>query len=170
VDPGTQLDIVLRLTVALLLGAVIGIEREYRGHPAGVRTLAMVSVGSCIFTAAGLFVFPGHNTDPTRIAAQVVTGVGFLGAGAIFRSDDGVKGLTTAATVWVVAALGMAVGFGLYLLALGGVTMVLIGLVVVRPIELHFFVRDNHPMRRREDAPESLPMQSQEDTPENRRG
>ena len=68
-------------------------------QPAGVRTLAMVSVGSCIFTAAGLYLFPNHATDPTRIAAQVVTGVGFLGAGAIFRSEDGVKGLTTAATV-----------------------------------------------------------------------
>jgi len=166
VDPGTQLDIVLRLTIALLVGALIGIEREYRGHPAGVRTLALVSVGSCIFTAAGLFIFPGHNTDPTRVAAQVVTGVGFLGAGAIFRSDDGVKGLTTAATVWVVAALGMSIGFGLYVLALGGAVIVLVDLVIVRPIELHFFVRRDHPMRRRDDTPESLPMRRADDAAE----
>ncbi|MDQ6918913.1 MAG: MgtC/SapB family protein, partial [Candidatus Dormibacteraeota bacterium] len=118
-----QLEIVLRVFIALVLGALIGIEREYRGHPAGVRTLAMVSVGSCIFTAVGIFVFPGHVTDPTRIAAQVVTGVGFLGAGAIFRADDGVKGLTTAATVWVVAAIGMSVGFGLYLVAAAAVVI-----------------------------------------------
>jgi putative Mg2+ transporter-C (MgtC) family protein len=169
VDPGTQLDIVIRLTIALFIGAIIGIEREYRGHPAGVRTLAMVSVGSCIFTAAGLFVFPGHNTDPTRVAAQVVTGVGFLGAGAIFRSEDGVKGLTTAATVWVVAALGMAIGFGLYLLALGGAVIVLVGLVIVRPIELHFFARTDHPMRRRDDAPEAVPVPHEDDVPGNRR-
>ena len=149
-----QLDIVLRVFVALVIGAVIGIEREYRGHAAGARTLAMVSVGSCLFTAAGLYFIPGHASDPTRIAAQVVTGVGFLGAGAIFRADDGVKGLTTAATVWVVAALGMTVGFSLYLLAFLGAVIVLIGLVLVRPLEIRFLRRD-HPMRRRNDGNET---------------
>ena len=148
-----QIDILVRVTVALLLGAIVGIEREYRGHPAGVRTLAMVSVGSCIFTAAGLFLFPGHMTDPTRIAAQVVTGVGFLGAGAIFRAQDGVKGLTTAATVWVVAAIGMATGFGLYVLATGAALLVLIALALIRPIELRFLHHLDHPMRRRDDEP-----------------
>jgi putative Mg2+ transporter-C (MgtC) family protein len=151
VSPETQLDIVFRVFVALLIGAAVGIEREYRGHAAGVRTLAMVSVGSCIFTAIGIFAFPGHVTDPTRIAAQVVTGVGFLGAGAIFRAEDGVKGLTTAATVWVVAALGMSVGFGLYLIATAAAVIVLIGLVVVRPLEIRFLRPPNHPMRRRQD-------------------
>ena len=111
----------------------------------------MVSVGSCIFTAIGVFAFPGHLTDPTRIAAQVVTGVGFLGAGAIFRAEDGVKGLTTAATVWVVAALGMSVGFGLYIIATSAAVLVLIGLVVVRPLEIRFLRPPNHPMRRRQD-------------------
>jgi putative Mg2+ transporter-C (MgtC) family protein len=111
----------------------------------------MVSVGACIFTASGLFFFPGHQTDPTRIAAQVVTGVGFLGAGAIFRAEDGVKGLTTAATVWVVASLGMTVGFGLYVLAFAGAVIVLLGLVVVRPIEVRFLRHGDHPMRRRDD-------------------
>jgi putative Mg2+ transporter-C (MgtC) family protein len=146
-----QLDIVLRLSIALVIGALIGIEREYRGHAAGVRTLAMVSVGACIFTAAGLYFFPGHQTDPTRIAAQVVTGVGFLGAGAIFRAEDGVKGLTTAATVWVVASLGMTVGFGLYVISVAGAAIVLVGLVAVRPIEIRFLRHGSHPMRRRED-------------------
>lgn len=150
-----QLEILIRVLVALVLGALIGIEREYRGHPAGVRTLAMVSVGSCIFTAAGLFLFPGHATDPTRIAAQVVTGVGFLGAGAIFRSEDGVKGLTTAATVWVVAAIGMAIGFGLYVIAAGGALLVLIALALIRPIELRFLHHPVHPMRRHDDEPGS---------------
>ncbi|HVD01227.1 MAG TPA: MgtC/SapB family protein [Candidatus Dormibacteraeota bacterium] len=157
----TQLDILLRLTVALVLGAIIGIEREYRGHPAGVRTMAMVSVGSCIFTASGLFIFSGHNTDPTRIAAQVVTGVGFLGAGAIFRAETGIRGLTTAAAVWVVAAIGMTVGFGLYLLAAGAATVVLVGLVLVRPIELHFFSETSrHPLRRRDDSAENTSERS----------
>jgi putative Mg2+ transporter-C (MgtC) family protein len=151
VSPEAQVEVLTRVIVALLLGAIVGIEREYRGHPAGVRTLAMVSVGSCIFTAAGLFLYPGHTTDPTRIAAQVVTGVGFLGAGAIFRSDDGVKGLTTAATVWVVAAIGMATGFGLYLIAAGGALLVLIALALIRPIELRFLHRSDHPMRRHDD-------------------
>ena len=153
----TQLDIVFRIFVALLLGATIGIEREYRGHAAGVRTLAMVSVGSCVFTAVGVFIFPGHVTDPTRIAAQVVTGVGFLGAGAIFRAEDGVKGLTTAATVWVVAALGMAVGFSLYLVAAVGAIIVLVGLILVRPLEIRFLRPPNHPMRRRDDELPDVP-------------
>ena len=153
----TQLDIVLRIFIALLIGAVIGIEREYRGHAAGVRTLAMVSVGSCLFAAVGIFAFPGHLTDPTRIAAQVVTGVGFLGAGAIFRAEDGVKGLTTAATVWVVAALGMAVGFSLYLIAVAGAAIVLIGLVLVRPLEIRFLRPPNHPMRRHDDEVPDIP-------------
>jgi putative Mg2+ transporter-C (MgtC) family protein len=151
VSPEVQLDIVFRVFVALVIGSAIGIEREYRGHAAGVRTLAMVSVGSCIFTALGVYVFPGHATDPTRIAAQVVTGVGFLGAGAIFRAEDGVKGLTTAATVWVVAALGMAVGFGLFIIATAAAVIVLIGLVLVRPLEIRFLRHPQHPMRRRED-------------------
>jgi putative Mg2+ transporter-C (MgtC) family protein len=155
VSPEAQLDILVRVVVALVLGAIVGIEREYRGHPAGVRTLAMVSVGSCVFTAAGLFLFPGHATDPTRIAAQVVTGVGFLGAGAIFRSEDGVKGLTTAATVWVVAAIGMATGFGLYVVAAGGSLLVLIALALIRPIELRFLHHTVHPMRRHDDEPGS---------------
>jgi putative Mg2+ transporter-C (MgtC) family protein len=157
VSPEAQLDIVARVFVALLIGAAVGIEREYRGHAAGVRTLAMVSVGACIFSAVGIFAFPGHLTDPTRIAAQVVTGVGFLGAGAIFRAEDGVKGLTTAATVWVVAALGMSVGFGLYIIATASAVIVLIGLVLVRPLEIRFLRPPNHPLRRRDDEPPDIP-------------
>jgi len=136
-----QLDIVVRLLAALLIGAVIGAEREYRGHSAGIRTMGMVSLGSCLFTAAGFFLLAGHTTDPTRIAAQVVTGVGFLGAGAIFRSGSDVRGLTTAATVWVVAALGMASGFGLFILAGVGTLVVLAGLVLIRPVERRIFHR-----------------------------
>jgi putative Mg2+ transporter-C (MgtC) family protein len=152
-----QLDIVFRIFIALLIGAAIGIEREYHGHPAGVRTLALVSIGSCVFTAIGVFAIPGHVTDPTRIAAQVVTGVGFLGAGAIFRAGEAVKGLTTAATVWVVAALGMAVGFGLYIIAPAGAVLVLIGLIAVRPLEIRFLRPPTHPMRRHDDDVSDFP-------------
>ena len=148
-----QIDVLLRLIVAMILGMLIGIEREYHGHPAGVRTMAMVSLGSCTFTAAGLYILPGHVTDPTRIAAQVVTGIGFLGAGAIFRADAGVRGLATAAAVWVVAALGMTVGFGLLLLAAGGTEIVLIGLTLVRPLEQRFFGQRGEQHRRRDDEP-----------------
>jgi putative Mg2+ transporter-C (MgtC) family protein len=144
VSAATQLDILLRLAAALVLGAAVGFEREFRGHPAGLRTMATVSVGSCLFTSLGFFFLPGHTTDPTRIAAQVVSGVGFLGAGAIFRSSDHVRGLTTAAAVWVVAAIGMAAGFGLYTLAAGGTAIVLIGLVGIRPIEKRFFRDPRH--------------------------
>lgn len=117
--------------VAILLGAAIGLERERRRHPAGFRTLAMVSAGSCLFTLLGAALFHG-STDPTRIAAQVVTGVGFLGAGAILREGGGIKGLTTAATIWVVAAIGMAAGFGVYVLAVGGTALVVGALVAMR--------------------------------------
>jgi putative Mg2+ transporter-C (MgtC) family protein len=117
--------------VALVLGAVVGLERERRGHAAGFRTMAMVSSGSCLFTLLGAALFAG-GTDPTRIAAQVVTGIGFLGAGTILRAEGGVRGLTTAATIWVVAAIGMAAGFGVYILAVGTTALVLVGLITMR--------------------------------------
>jgi putative Mg2+ transporter-C (MgtC) family protein len=126
--------------VALVLGAAIGLERTRQQHSAGFRTMAMVSVGSCLFTLLG-DVLLGPNTDRTRIAAQVVTGIGFLGAGTILREGGGVRGLTTAATIWVVAAIGMAAGFGLYVLAVGSTTLVLLALVamrVIRPRILRF--------------------------------
>jgi putative Mg2+ transporter-C (MgtC) family protein len=139
VSVSIQLEILLRLGAALLLGAMVGFEREYRGHAAGLRTMATVSLGSCLFTSLGFFFVPGHPTDPTRIAAQVVSGVGFLGAGAIFRAEDHIKGLTTAAAVWFVAAIGMAAGFGLYALATGATAIVLVALIGIRPIERRFF-------------------------------
>jgi putative Mg2+ transporter-C (MgtC) family protein len=99
--------------------------------------MGMVAIGSCLFTELGAYV-AGHQ-DPTRIAAQVVTGIGFLGAGAILRHGTNVQGLTTASTVWVVAAVGMCAGFGAYLLAFGGTTVVLLALLCFRPIERRLF-------------------------------
>lgn len=155
-----EIEFGIRLLVALVLGMVIGAEREYHGHPAGLRTMAMVSGGAALFTMLGEFSFGDlGKTDPTRIAAQVVTGVGFLGAGAILRQGTDVRGLTTAASIWVVAALGMTAGFGSYLLALIATTLVLITLVAIRPIERHLFrrqLREEAVDRAKEDNPGAL--------------
>ena len=122
-----------RVVVAAGLGGAVGLERELREREAGFRTHLLVSVGSCLFTlvsAYGFREFGGSSVDPTRIAAQIVTGVGFLGAGAIIRQGFSVRGLTTAATLWMTAAIGMACGAGLALVALvatGGHLLVVLG-------------------------------------------
>lgn len=131
---------VLTLTVRLLIaagaGLVLGFERELRAQAAGLRTHALVALGAAMFTIAGAYGFAdiprGPNVDPARIAAQVASGIGFLGAGAILRQGLGVRGLTTAATLWVSAALGVAAGAGAYAAALIGTGVVLIVLVVLR--------------------------------------
>ena len=129
----------LRLLVALILGAVVGLERERQERAAGLRTVTMVSLGSCLFTIVGAYGFP--NTDPSRVAAQIVTGIGFLGAGTIFLRKDLVRGLTTAATIWAVAAIGMAAGTSQYIVALFTTLLILSVLMVLKPIEKRFFKR-----------------------------
>jgi putative Mg2+ transporter-C (MgtC) family protein len=109
----------------------------------------LVAVGSCLFTVLGVEVVSGG--DPTRIAAQVVTGVGFLGAGAILRQGADVRGLTTAASIWVVAAIGMAVGLGFVLTAVFTTALVIITLVAIRPVERRFFRRGKEHFGRREE-------------------
>jgi putative Mg2+ transporter-C (MgtC) family protein len=117
VSNAEQLHIVFRLVVAGGLGAFIGLEREVRGYPAGIRTIALVSVGACLFTDVSvLFV----ASDQSRVAAQIVSGVGFLGAGVILREGYSIRGITTAATIWSAAAVGMATGLSLYLVAVLG--------------------------------------------------
>lgn len=101
--------------------------------------MALIGVGSCVFTGIALEPVFGARTDPTRIAAQVVTGVGFLGAGSILRQGELVRGLTTAASIWVVASLGMAVGFGYYTIPIFTTVLVLVTLVAIRPLENRFF-------------------------------
>jgi putative Mg2+ transporter-C (MgtC) family protein len=132
-------DLMLRLLVALALGAIVGLERERQERAAGLRTVTMVSLGSCLFTIVGAYGFA--NTDPSRVAAQIVTGIGFLGAGTIFLRKDLVRGLTTAATIWAVAAIGMAAGTAHYFEA-GFTTLLILGvLMVLKPIEKRFFKR-----------------------------
>ncbi|MEX2245712.1 MAG: MgtC/SapB family protein [Dehalococcoidia bacterium] len=111
-DSGDQWAIVGRIALAAVLGAVIGFEREYRGYPAGVRTMALVCVGSALF--ADMSRVYGDND---RIAAQIVSGIGFLGAGLIFREGFSVRGVTTAATIWTTAAVGVAIGAEAYIVA-----------------------------------------------------
>ena len=124
-----------RLVVAMLLGSVVGYERERTGKPAGVRTQGMVGLGAALFTVVSLHGF-GAAADPTRVAAQVVTGIGFLGAGAILHERGGVHGLTTAASLWVTAATGLAVGVGMIWMSL--VTTLLVFLL------LHFGPKPGH--------------------------
>jgi putative Mg2+ transporter-C (MgtC) family protein len=108
------LPIVVRLLLAAFLGGAVGLEREFRRKPAGLRTNMFICVGSALFTVLSMEMARGSNSDPGRIAAQIITGIGFLGAGAILRERGGVVGLTTAATIFIVAAIGMAAGMGLY--------------------------------------------------------
>ena len=107
----------------MLLGLIIGAEREYRSKPAGLRTLMLVSVGSCIFTMLSLKI---GTANPDRLAANIITGIGFLGAGAIFKDDNKISGITTATTIWVCAALGMSVGSGHLFIAFAGAVSVLV--------------------------------------------
>lgn len=126
---------ILKLLLALVAGASIGIEREYRDKVAGFRTMSLICVGACLFTQASLHMGGPTMRDPARIAAQIVTGVGFLGAGVIMREAGRVTGITTAATIWLTAALGMSIGGGFYGIALVGGIMVLLTLWILPLIE-----------------------------------
>ncbi len=125
-----------RLTLAVILGGIVGAERELNGHPAGFRTNILIAVSSCLFTILSIDGFPlvGAAQDTARVAAQIVTGVGFLGAGAVIQTKRAVHGLTTAATIWMVAAVGMSVATEQY--ALGIITTIMTTgvLVLLRPV------------------------------------
>ena len=133
-EPGMG-EVCLRLACAMLVGLVIGTEREYTHRPAGMRTHILVALGACAVSITGELLFNHYNAlgaypDPARLSAQVITGVGFLGAGTIIREGFSVKGLTTAASVWAVACLGIAAGFGYYALAIFGMIFIFITLTI----------------------------------------
>ncbi|HDR4910520.1 TPA: MgtC/SapB family protein [Bacillus cereus] len=135
-----DLDFIIRIGVAGLLGAMIGIEREIRSKEAGLKTHFLVAVGSALIMVVSKYafsdiVFEEHmSLDPSRIAAQVVSGVGFLGAGTIIIQKQAVKGLTTAAGLWATAGIGLAIGAGMYVVGIGATILVLIGLEIVSRI------------------------------------
>ncbi len=136
-------EYMMRLLIALLVGGVVGLEREFKGKPAGIRTNILMCVGSCLFMIISVEVArtAAKVADPGRIAAQVVTGVGFLCAGTIMRSRFTVSGLTTAATIWVLSALGIAIGGGYILLAVAGAAIITLTLIAVRLFDagIHHF-------------------------------
>lgn len=129
-------ELVQRLLLSALLGGIVGLEREFRNKSAGLRTNILIAIGSALFTLMSIELGDAKLTDPTRVAAQIVVGVGFLGAGAIMRTDAGVQGLTTAATIWVNAAIGVAVGGGEYHLAIIATLITLGVLLVLHPLEI----------------------------------
>ena len=131
----TDAELIRRLLTAALLGALLGFEREMRQKSAGLRTNILIAIGSAMFTLVSQTVAEKSGGDQGRIAAQIVTGIGFLGAGAIMRTGSGVQGLTTAATVWVNAAVGVAVGAGEYHLAFIATAVTLTALLVLAPAE-----------------------------------
>jgi putative Mg2+ transporter-C (MgtC) family protein len=145
----TSAEILVRLVVAGLLGGAIGAERELRDREAGFRTHLLVSLGAALFTLVSAYAWTdwgfsqssGLVFDPTRIAAQIVTGIGFLGAGAIIRQGLSIRGLTTAATLWIVAAIGMASGAGYYWAALVTTVLVLVTLWPLRLLAHRIFAR-----------------------------
>jgi putative Mg2+ transporter-C (MgtC) family protein len=128
-----EIELVLKLIVSAGLGLLLGYEREVHKRPAGLRTHSLVCMGAALFTVIS-FSFSGNNVDASRIAAGVVTGIGFIGGGVIFKSEERVIGLTTAAELWVVGAIGLAVGIGYYLAAFVTTAIVLIILVPLKHV------------------------------------
>jgi putative Mg2+ transporter-C (MgtC) family protein len=136
-DAATELDLVGRLLLAAALGAVIGVEREIHDHPAGIRTHLLVALGSALFTVLSIVGFSsssGVAVDPSRVAAQIVTGIGFLGAGAILKYGPTIKGLTTAASLWAAAGIGMAAGASRPVIAAAATVIVLVSLWPLRVV------------------------------------
>ena len=130
-----QLELIGRLSIALVLGAAIGFEREMDRQPAGFRTHALVALGAALFTIISAYGFSGPLVDPTRIAAQIVTGIGFLGAGTILHHRGSIRGLTTAASLWSAAAVGMAAGAGMLAIAAVGTALIVIVLSLLEGVE-----------------------------------
>lgn len=139
----TNHDIIMRLLIALIVGGLTGLERERSHQFAGFRTHILVSVGSCITSITSLSLFFQYNSysniDPARLSAQVLSGVGFLGAGAILKTSNGIRGLTTAAGIWATACIGIAVGYGYYILAISAWLFVMVTLYILKNIDKMIF-------------------------------
>lgn len=135
----TTVSAMVRIALSLILGACVGIERKTKGQMAGLRTFSLICMGACIAMMLSIYVCQEtsglQRADPGRIAAQVISGIGFLGAGTIIQMKGSVRGLTTAAGIWIIAAVGMAVGCGLYLVAVVSTVMVLLVLTLLERLE-----------------------------------
>ncbi|MFA5311410.1 MAG: MgtC/SapB family protein [Candidatus Omnitrophota bacterium] len=143
----TDLQIITRLVLAVVLSGLIGLERQMHKRTAGLRTHILVSLGSCLIMLTSLYVFDIYKEitklDPSRIAAGVITGIGFLGAGTIIRDREGVRGLTTAASLWVVAGIGLASGCGFKKAAIYATVLSIIVLFFLRYIEKYIFLKES---------------------------
>ncbi|QIM16731.1 MgtC/SapB family protein [Leucobacter insecticola] len=128
------IDITLRIGASISLGALIGIERQWRSRTAGIRTNALVSLGAALFVIMGAYSFSGTDADPTRVAAQIVSGIGFLGAGVIMKQGASISGLNTAATLWASAAVGALAGGGLMWIAAVGTVTIMAANTLLRPL------------------------------------
>ena len=177
----SDFELIERLCLSAGLGAVLGLEREWRQKYAGLRTNILIAIGATLFTVMSIDLSASSGGDPTRVAAQIVTGIGFLGAGAIMRTGVGIRGLTTAAMIWVNAAIGVAVGGGEYRLAVIATAVTLIVLVLLGPVEK--WIERWSPKKKKQtmpspdqtpgapqavETPAGQPVPSQEDAP--RRG
>lgn len=136
-----MVNCIFRLILSMILGMIVGAERKRKGQIAGIRTFALISMGACLAMLLSIYVPQVYlglkNGDPGRIAAQVITGIGFLGGGAMIHMKGAVKGLTTAAGIWMTAIIGMAVGIGMYMCSIGATILILITLVAFEHYEKH---------------------------------
>ncbi len=141
----TNLELALRLILSLVLAGLIGLERESLGRPAGFRTHILVGMGSTLIMIVSIYAFRplGMSGDPGRIAAQVVSGIGFLGAGTIMREGANIRGLTTAASLWTVAGIGLTVGSGMYFAAIIATILVVATLVLLNKLEWSYLMSKN---------------------------
>lgn len=141
-----EIELFIRLLVATILGGIIGFEREINNRPAGFRTHILVTLGSCLIMILSIYGFMDESNnyqgDPARLAAQVVSGIGFLGAGTILREGANVKGLTTAASLWLSGGIGLAVGLGFYWLSIFAVILALISLIPLSRMEKRIFIKN----------------------------
>lgn len=143
-DPAvTPVNAVVKLLLSLLLGAVVGLERRHKGQIAGMRTFALISMGATLAMLVSIYIPQEYmglkNGDPGRIAAQVISGIGFLGAGAIIQMKGSVRGLTTAAGIWMTACIGLAVGAGMYLISIAACLLIIFVLMILETLEKHLF-------------------------------
>ena len=141
-DISIYLEEAAQVSVSFIIGAIIGVEREFRSKPAGFRTMILICVGSCLYT---ILSKESNETSPDRIASNIVTGIGFIGAGVIFKEGISVNGLTTAALIWITAALGMAVGYHNYPIAIVVTSMVVVALFVLEPVQR--FINNLHKVK-----------------------